>query len=717
MKQISRRKFLQISGLAAGATMLPMPVSWLGRLDALAYYQSPMIPLYKNTLRGIGQIPVAAADPTPAPVTGVTHYTLDVVQFQDQLTGGVLGNTTLRGFHPALIKAGPATPAHLGGIIVAERGVPLQITFRNKLPGGKHIIPNDTSIEGANQASNRVAVHIHGGLVSWISDGGPFDWWTPDGTHGLSFLNNAVLNPGAAADEAEYYYGNDQSARMQWYHDHAHGITRINAYAGIATAYFIRDNFERHLQTMGLPQFIEAGGNEIPLVVQDKVFVGSNINLIDPTWKNVVAPIATTPGNLWYPHLYERNRWRKTYSALPVPNPSCIPEMFGDTMLVNGTAFPKVTVEGRRYRLRALNACNARFLNLQLYVADASADGITLDALGNPTNTPFIDGAQNIAAILQIGAEGGFLDKPVQVPTNQPINLANPNVPTGSLIIAPAERADLIIDFSKHVGQDIILYTDCPAPFPGGDPRFDYFPGWNTAQNPVNAYTKKGFGPNTRILMRFHVVAGADATPLAITTTTDFIAEASANSLVWNDPYLVPPGVTTPPANVPVRNLTLNEAFDDFGRLMQLIGTDVVQPGGGYGMAHMATPTEIVSNGATEIWQIANLTADVHPMHFHLVNVQIINRYPINPLAPFAGAAGAVRGPDPNESGWKETVRVYPGEIVTVIMKFTLPEIKNADGTITATPPSPRTGNHEYVWHCHILEHEEHDMMRPLVVV
>ena len=91
---------------------------------------------------------------------------------------------------------------------------------------------------------NRTAVHLHGGLVPWVSDGGPFDWWAPNGTHGLSFLNNQVLNPGAAANEAEYYYGNNQSARLVWYHDHAQGITRLNAYAGVASAYLIRDTFE-----------------------------------------------------------------------------------------------------------------------------------------------------------------------------------------------------------------------------------------------------------------------------------------------------------------------------------------------------------------------------------------------------------------------------------------------------------------------------------------
>ena len=93
---------------------------------------------------------------------------------------------------------------HLGGIIVAHKGVPIQITFRNNLPAGLHIIPNDLTIPGANLGNNRTSVHFHGGLTPWVSDGGPFAWWDPTGQHGVSFLNNQVLNPAAEPGEAEY---------------------------------------------------------------------------------------------------------------------------------------------------------------------------------------------------------------------------------------------------------------------------------------------------------------------------------------------------------------------------------------------------------------------------------------------------------------------------------------------------------------------------------
>ena len=123
--------------------------------------------------------------------------------------------------------------------------------------------------------------------------------------------------------------------------------------------------------------------------------------------------------------------------------------------------------------------------------------------------------------------------------------------------------------------------------------------------------------------------------------------------------------------------------------------------------------------GATEIWEIANLTGDTHPIHFHLVNVQILARQPFK-VSPYNGTpsfTGPARLPDANESGWKETARMNPGEVTWVMMRFTLPTVMTTGGQTVTVPTSPRTGGNEYVWHCHILEHEEHDMMRPLVVL
>ena len=709
---LNRRQFLQTSMLTGAGLAL---YGGFGSQSAWAFYQTTpkSTPLWRTAFRGVGPggIPVADKDPFAAPVTGVTHYTINAKEFTDQIHP-TFGPTRLWGYNPAIPLGGGSQPQkHLGGIIVAQKGVPIQLTFNNNLPP-THIIPVDTTLDGASLAQNRIATHLHGGFVPWISDGGPHTWFGTNGNVGQSFINNQVLNPGAALNSAEYYYPMQQSARMLWYHDHAWGITRINAYAGIATALLLRDGFELNLKNQGLPEFIEnsvLGGKlvqELPIVVQDKIFVGPDIATVDPTWTG-----PTASGSLWYAHEYDITRYGKLGPAPQGPPPaiSCVPEYFGDTMLANGTVFPEVTVEARRYRFRILNACNARFLNLQMYVDDGSPNGITLNNAGNPVNAPALNGAaanpqgKPTSNFLVIGTEGGFLPSPAFVASNVPFN---GTVTGGSLILAPAERADVLFDFSAHAGQKIILYTDTPAPFPGGDPRNDYFPGFNANKNPVNGTTLPGFGPNTREIMRFNVVAatGSDL-PLTINKST--------NLAPGNDTLPVPLGVTTPPPGVPVRQLTLNEAFDEHGRLIQFLGTNVAVVPGVFGRTYMSTPTETPTVGSTEVWQIANLTADTHPIHFHLVNVQIISRqaFGVNSYNGTPNLQGAAVAPGAAERGWKETVRMNPGEVTTVIMQFNLPAVP------FTVPASPRTGGNEYVWHCHILEHEEHDMMRPLIVV
>ena len=697
---ITRRHFLKATAAAGAALAVPW---YFDTGTALAFYQSARLQKFAQPLRGVGPggISVAAPDAFPAPVTGVTHYSLTIAQFTDQLHPK-LGPTTLWGYNPAVALGGGTQPQrHLGGIIVAQRGVPIQLTFTNTLPP-KHILPVDTSANftDAQKRQNATTTHLHGGLTPWISDGGPFTWFTPDGQYGPSIVAKGginlytLLNPDLRPGQAEYYYPNNQSARLVWYHDHAHDLTRLNAYAGIASAYIIRDSFEANLRTLGLPDFVENGGRELPIVIQDKIFVGSDIATKDPTW-----PGPTGVGSLWYPHIYEPDRWELGDHPLGLPpDPSIIPEMFGDTMLGNGTVYPEATVETRRYRLRILNACQARFLNLQLYVDDGSPDGITLNRnTMKPTNAPGPD-------FFVLGTEGGFLPHPVQVASNKPFD---PNTLGGSLITGPAERWDLLVDFRKFAGKMLILYNDAPAPFPGGDPRNDYFPG--SPGNPTQP--QPGFGPNTRQILRFKVVpATSKDAPLHITENTDLTPDLT--------PFLVPPGTAVHsgvlhlPPGVPVRPLTLNETFDGYGRLIQLLGTNV-SVNGGFGRAYEDPATETPAAGATEVWQIANLTGDTHPIHFHLVNVQVLGRQPFN-VDTYSGTpsyTGPARGPGKTELGWKETVRMNPGEVTTVIMKFDLPQVP------FTVPPSPRTGGNEYVWHCHILEHEEHDMMRPLVVM
>jgi spore coat protein A, manganese oxidase len=713
---ISRRQFIKAT--AAAGVMAGVGGFLSPRKASAAYYYTPsVIPLFGTKLRGVGPggIPVAAPGFLPASVTGVTHYHMGILQFNDKGVCPTLGSTTLWGFTPFRGLGGYIKPTHLGGLIVAEKGKPIQITFHNLLFVKKHILPVDTTIPGANQAVNRTAVHLHGGKVPWISDGGPFDWFDPYGRHGLSFLNNKVLNPFALPGAAEYYYPMNESARFLWYHDHAHGITRLNAYAGIASGVLVRDDFERNLMNKGLPDFIENGGREIPIVIQDKTFVGEDIDSVDPGWRSMVQKAATDPGSLWYAHTYDPLRWDVAPGFRTLPDPSVVPEFFGDTMLVNGTVYPEVTVEARRYRIRFLNACNARFLNLQLYVDDGTPNGITLELdptsrkYGRPKNVPFVDGAQGKSAVLQIGTEGGFLAKPVQIPTNLPVHFDPETfIPMqSSLLMAPAERPDVIIDFSQHEGAKIILYNDAGAPFSGdvGDPLYDYFPGLNEADNPVNKFTKPGFGPNTRVLMRFNVGPATGNTDQALAIGTGTALTAGI------DPTLLPTWGHANHTTLPFRRrlLTLNEAVDAYGRLMQTIGGDRALGGAPYESEF----EERVAKDDIEVWEIYNQSEDVHPMHFHLVNVQVINRQAFSGIGTFTSRPVAA---PPDELGWKETVKMYPGTVTRVIMKFEVPQIVTKKGKVIKTPPSPRTGGNEYVWHCHILEHEEHDMMHAVVV-
>jgi spore coat protein A len=532
----------------------------------------------------------------------------------------------------------------------------------------------DMTIMGTDEARNRANVHLHGGLVPWISDGGPHAWWDPYGNHGESFVN--VLNPNPAANEAEYYYPNKQGSRMLWYHDHTFGMTRLNAYAGIATGYVIFDEYELSLVAANhLPGPVDP--RTVYLIFQDKIFVSSTTESSDPSWFDIM--LHSRQGDLWYAHQYDPDRWDVGPGG-PPPDLSVIPEFFGDTILVNGSVYPFLEVEPHQYRFRLLNACNARFLNPHLVYAENA----------NPTEP---QPTQAGPAFIQFGTEGGFL------PTLAMLN--GPGQPL--LLLAPAERADLIVDFRDiPVGSTLILYNDAPAPYPMGDDLNDYYPG-----NPSTPTSTAGYGPNTRTLLQIRVKARIEAANLPISLP---------KVLTPTDPFLIEqiPGHPTPvPSGVKVRYLTLNEDFDELGRLIQYLGTDETTRPGLFGRAYEMDPTEVIQARAVEVWEIANLTGDTHPIHFHLVNVQVLSRQPFDVIDYEGGVPdyeGDATAPELNELGWKETVRMNPGEVTRVLMKFDLAQVP------FRVPESPRTGGHEFVWHCHILEHEEHDMMRPLIM-
>ena len=253
------------------------------------------------------------------------------------------------------------------------------------------------------------------------------------------------------------------------------------------------------------------------------------------------------------------------------------------------------------------------------------------------------------------------------------------------------------------------MYNDAPAPFPDGGADTDFYLG--NPENPEQPLP--GTGPETRQILRIRVIPDQTPDPQP--------PQPILEPALVDPPLLVaPPIVAGPlplplPSGAPVRDLSLNEGFDAYGRLTQLLGT-LAGP-----LAYEDAATEVVSAGSTEVWRIFNFSADTHPIHFHLVNVQILSRQPFtveNDIIKFSGSA---RGPEENELGWKETVKMHPGEATTVAIKFDLPtglpfNVPSAPRAAEMGLTNPEKTYHEYVWHCHILEHEEHDMMRPLVV-
>jgi spore coat protein A len=698
----TRREFIKLAAMTGAAFALNGCGSSTAFGMRAGFSQSPLLRKFISPLPGLGGTGIPLAAPNTTTIPGVDLYNFSAVQYRQLMHPDLPNPTTLWGY----MDQASGKNAYLGPIIAAQRGRPVMIRMKNTLPN-KHPLPIDTSIMGADNgaAQNRITVHLHGGLVPWTSDGGPFSWFTPQANGpnagaGECFLNGIPGVPGVG----QYYYPNNQSARLMWYHDHSVGITRLNAYAGLASGYLVSDDVVTALTNAGI---VPGLAYTVPLIIQDKTF-----KTVSDQWGE--------PGDLWYPNTYqidsstsETGRWELGAPSdgfanlgLP-PTPSCVPEFFADTPVINGEAYPYLQVQPRRYRVVVLNGSQARFYNLNLFYE-------------NPLQPGEPDFSRSGPAFIQIGNEGGILPAPV-VHNAPPVLIptaaddsCDPNGPH-SLLVAPAERADLIIDFSScQPGDRLILYNDAPAPFPGGDTRNDYFTGNpdQTAEGGAPS-TKPGYGANTRTLMQVRVVAlQGTADPLNFASTLSVLQSPNGLPKAYSDSHVPFGELDLDPTNVPVEIKTLNEDFDSYGRLIQRLGTGDNLYTATFARNYTDAPTEIYKNGQVVVWDIYNTTGDTHPMHFHLTNVQVLGR------APFTNVGTpdtAFVPPDPNYRGWKETVRMNPGEVTRVIMQLSLPT-----GLPFSVPGSPRAGllgGHEYVWHCHILEHEEHDMMRPLVVL
>ena len=361
---------------------------------------------------------------------------------------------------------------------------------------------------------------------------------------------------------------------------------------------------------------------------------------------------------------------------------------------------------------------------------------------------------------IQVGTEGGLLPTAV-VLENTPVGYVQNkrDITVGSigpnehtLLLGCAERGDVIVDFSQFAGKTIILYSDSPAPVPAGDPRNDYYTGDSdlTSQGGVPS-TLAGKGPNIRTLMQFRVSGTANGTPLDETALTAAVTAAYTASGL---PAPIVPRGSAPGVNVsrisdtsmtfngrtsPLLPKTIQELFDPYGRMNATLGVEIpfttatIQTTIPYGFNDPAT--EVFADGVTQLWKITHNGVDTHAIHFHLFNVQLVNR---------VGWDGAIRLPEANEMGWKETVRMNPLEDVVVALMAKTPTVPATMGTlpnnirpldptqpanfsftgvvdpaglpVAAYPNNSVNFGNEYTWHCHLLGHEENDMMRPIMV-
>lgn len=598
---------------------------------------------------------IPPAMPTAGTSGGETYYEIAAAQISQQILPAGYPKTTVYAYGK---KGDPATFHYPAFTVEVEKDQPVRVKWINDLVDSsgkylKHILPVDQTIEWANPAGAAptgssvytgpvpISTHVHGAHVTPESDGHPLAWHLPAASdlpagiakQGSMYGESPVIGAAHEDGAAYFRYTNDQPATALWYHDHTMGMTRLNVYAGLAGFWFVRDAAGEPANLPGpSPKLGEPAGTkyyEIPLAIQDKSFKAD--------------------GSLFYPDSREffdgfTGPYEPEVESTP---PVWNPEFFGEVMMVNGRTWPYLDVEPRKYRLRMLNGCNARFLILAFDQAAKDA-GVKFTVIGN---------------------EAGLL----------------PDAPLvrDELILSPAERFDVIVDFSGlAAGAKVVLKNLGPdEPFKGlGNPEN------GPAANPET----------TGQVMQFNVVASTGADTSATPATLPAIAALDPN------------------AAAATRDLTLHEIVymqgDDEYPTEAKMGTLLTG-------AHefMDPVTETPKLNTTEIWRIINFTADAHPIHLHLTQFQVLDRTPIdaegllnaqqaylannsNPTPVLANfVTGAPEPAFPWEGGYKETVTAPPGMVTRVIAKFDI------------------LGN--YVWHCHIVEHEDNEMMRPFTVI
>jgi spore coat protein A len=512
-------------------------------------------------------------------------------------------------------------------------------------------------------------VHLHGGEIPAAFDGDPNSWFTPNGLKGSDY--HTIGNPGPG--KAIYEYPNLQEPGTLWFHDHALGITRISVYAGLAGFYFLRDSSRE-------PKGYPSGPYEIEMAIQDRRF--------DRNSQLYFAAQQPALGHPFWSVLFE-----------------------GDVATVNGAAFPYLNVEPRRYRFHLLNGSNHR-------------------------GYKFVFGD---VPVYLIGSDDNYFDKPVPVPVSS-------DGASDGVHVSPGERADVIVDFSNFAGQNITLQNMAP----GIDiqlPEIMQFRVASASKKPDTSCDPdkpvKSIGLCAR---RYPLVRLTDGNG----NVMPGVKIDKVRQMVFYDDVTNgnPPDIKEFVNNTSWNGLESPSIAYDF-------------PGDGV--------SELPRVGSVEMWEIAypSTMLGSHPVHVHLSQFQVLNRQEIDSTAYLAdwnsafgtgpaplpsGCAnnqycpnygpprdyltpnsdGALGGnipfhpylvwsstspspPEPEESGWKDTADLSAGQVIRILVRWTPSDIPNIRNHSWAGRNfyefDPTRG--DYVWHCHLLNHEDNEMMRP----
>ena len=655
----------------------------------------------------IAQIPGGTLDPTEVPkyVTpmlippvmpmagtitqrggnNIDYYEISMKQFVQQILPAPLSPTTVWGYGAVTSDSKRGLLLHNAPSLTIEAkwGRPVRVKWINDLVDASgnyvpHLLPVDPTLHWANPPGGSdgrdtrpdsestpgpytgpvpIVTHVHGAVgVGDESDGYAEAWYLPAannipagyataGTWYDFFKCKAVSSFGAAwgAGFAVFQYPNDNRASTIWYHDHALGMTRLNVYAGPAGFYLIRGGpagddavlDSRYGTPAVLPGPAPKANDKFP---PNKTYYEIPIAIQDRSF-NADASLFYPDTRAFFDEI--EGPYIPESDISPIWNPEFLnPEFFGNMMMVNGNTWPFQTVEQRRYRFRFLNGCQSRFL-----ILDFNA----------------IPGVE----VWQIGNEGGFLSTPLNITANH----------GNRLLMGLAERADVIVDFnSVSLGNYVLGNVGPDEPFGGGVPGDDF-----PAADPAS----------TGQVMEFRVVPAVAPDP----TTPPM--------------FLQLPAITPLPAPTVTRPLVLLEEMEEVSEEIPEVPTEAllgtvagdpnVAPGVWTKRLWMDPVTENPAVGATEVWEIYNATGDAHPMHIHEVVFEVVSRQDIfadegaHQVQVVPGSLPAL--PEPWETGFKDTVIAYPGQVTRVRLQFNTPG--------------------QFVWHCHIVEHEDNEMMRP----